>query len=477
LAPDDALRYYTQALSLYAKSDDLDPVLAIDLAIGLGTAQRQSGDFSFRETLLDAAHQAADINDTGRLVAAALANDRGFVTSLGSIDTDKVEVLEIALARLPPNHPDRALVLATLCEELTYGSPLERRQALAEEALAIAANSDDETTTLRVLNQVSLPHQVPPLLRQSLSWTADALERAERVDDPVLLYWAANHRLNVSACAGDISEMDRCLAIVGSAAERLDRPTLNWVETYVRATRAMIAGDTDLAERLANQALQIGTDGSEPDRDIIYAGQFLIVSWQRGLIGGLVPLIEQAIADNPGLPAFVAALALALVEEDRFDDARRLLGEPHVADFELPMDQTWLTGMTLYAEAAIECRDLRSAETIVGLLAPFADQLSFNPSTSEGPVSHFLGGLSTILGRYDAADAYFARSAEFCDRVGAKFFAARTQLQWAKLLLERQAPGDGQKARDLLVSAHSEAVAHGYGTVERRAAAALQRLG
>ena len=258
MAPDDALQYYVQALDLYSRSDHPDPTLAIDLAIGLGIAQRQSGDSSFRDTLLDAARQAAETDDTDRLVAAALANDRGFVSSLGSIDTDKVGILELALVRLPSDRPDRALVLATLCEELTYGSPLERRQALAEEALAIAASSDDETITLRVLNQVSLPHQVPPLLEQSLAWTADGLVRAERVGDPVLLYWAANHRLNVSACAGNIGEMDRCLKISASAAERLDRPTLNWVYTYVRAARAIIAGDTDLAELLANQALQIG---------------------------------------------------------------------------------------------------------------------------------------------------------------------------------------------------------------------------
>jgi len=476
LAPDDALQYYVQALDLYARSDDPDPILAIDVAIGLGTAQRQSGDSSFRVTLLDAAHQAADFNDTNRLVAAALANDRGFVSSLGTIDAEKVEVLEMALARLPPHHPDRALVLATLCEELTYGSPLERRQALAEEALAIAASSDDETTTLRVLNQVSLPHQVPPLLEQSLAWTADALVRAERVGDPVLLYWAANHRLNVSACAGNIGEMDRCLKIVASAAERLDRPTLNWVYTYVCATRAMIAGDAEMAERLANRALQIGTDGSEPDTDIIYSGQILIVSWQRGVLGELVALIEQGIIDNPGLPAFGAALATALVEDERIDDARHLLEEPNVANFDLPMDQAWLTGMTLYAEAAIECRHPRSAATLVDRLAPFADQLSFNPSTTEGPVSHYLGGLCTVLGNYDEANAHFAQSAAFCDLVGAKFFSARTQLLWGKLLLERQTPGDADRTRSLFASAHRTAVAHGYGTVERRAAAALQDL-
>ena len=34
-------------------------------------------------------------------------------------------------------------------------------------------------------------------------------------------------------------------------AEQLDQPTLNWLNTFIPAARAMIAGDTDQAELLA----------------------------------------------------------------------------------------------------------------------------------------------------------------------------------------------------------------------------------
>jgi len=95
LAPGDALRYYTQALDLHSQSHPSDPLLGIDLAIGLGTAQRQTGDPAFRQTLLDAARRAADLGDTDRLVAAALANSRGALFSAsGRIDADKVAILE-----------------------------------------------------------------------------------------------------------------------------------------------------------------------------------------------------------------------------------------------------------------------------------------------------------------------------------------------------------------------------------------------
>ena len=96
-------------------------------------------------------------------------------SSAGIIDADKVEILELALERLAADDPDRALVLATLCAELTYGSPLERRQALADEAIAIAEASGDDATIVRVLNHVSFPLCVPPLLEQSLARSADAL--------------------------------------------------------------------------------------------------------------------------------------------------------------------------------------------------------------------------------------------------------------------------------------------------------------
>jgi class 3 adenylate cyclase/tetratricopeptide (TPR) repeat protein len=477
LAPGDALGYYAQALELYAQADDPDPVLGLDLAIGLGTAQRQIGDPAFRDTLLDAARRAADLGDTERLVAAALANDRGWHTAAGVVDTDKVEILELALERLPADHPDRALVLATLCSELIWGSALERRQALADEAIAIARASGDDATIVRVLNHTSYPLLVPPLLEQVLARSADAMVLAERVGDPVLLFFAGIWRGVIAACAGDIDEMDRCYEVTRSLADQLDQPTLNWGHAFVSAVRAQIAGNSDQVEQLATEALQIGTDGGEPDVTGYFGAHLAIASWQRGTMGDLVPRIEQMVADNPGLPTLIAMLAMAHVEGDRRADAHHLLEEFAAADFDLPLGPIWLPGMVAYAEAAIECRDPRRAGPLFDRLAPWADQFATDGgATAEGPVSHYLGGLATVLGRYDEADVYFARAAASSERANAKFFAARTNLSWGRMLAERNAPGDIEKARDLLTQAHAAAAANGYANVERRTAETLQHL-
>ena len=478
LAPAEALRYYAQAIDLHTRVDHPDPLLGIDLAIGLGTAQRQTGDPASRETLLSASRQAGDLGETTRLAAAALANDRGYTTNNNATDTEKVDVLEMAADRLPSDHPDRALVLATLCSEVCYGSTLERRTALADEALALATSSGDDATIGRVVNQVLFPLLVPSMLEQQLTWTADALVRAERVGDPVLLFLMAHSRATAVFLAGDIDEMDRCIETMVSVTKQLDQPILSWTNTFHLGKRAQIAGDTDLAEQLATEALQIGTDCGQPDAALFFGGQLSVVSAQRGTMGELIPMIEQMVDEASTIKwMLTSALALAHTQADQTDDVRRLLEEFAAVDFDLPMDQAWITTMYCYADAAIHCGDPKFAGPIFDRLAPWAEQAVASGSvTASGLVSHSLGGLAAVLGQYDEADTYFEKSAARSAHMKAKFFVARTDLLWGSMLAQRRAEGDMEKARELLTKAHAAGTAHGYGEIERRALAALQLL-
>ncbi len=478
LAPADALRYYAKALDLQSETTDPDPTVGLDLAIGLGTAQRQTGDPTFRETLLTAARQALDLGETGRLVAAALANNRGYVSNNNVIDTDKIEVLENALDRLPANDPDRALVLATLCSEISSGSSLERLRRLADEALAIAESTGDDAIIVRVINQEMVGSLAPSLLEQTLTRTAGAIVRAERLADPVLLFFAALGRATVAFQAGDIDEMDRCIELMCALAEQLDQPTPTWTNTVHLAKRAQIAGNGDLAEQLATEALQIGTDCGQPDAALFYGGQLVVVSVQRGTVGELIPLIEQMLNESSAQAKVLkSALAQAHAEAGHTDDARRILEEFAGTGFDLPMDPAWMTGMFSYVEAAIHCRDTQYAGPLFDRLAPWAEQsVAYGIAMASGLVSHSLGGLATVLGHYDQADSYFAKSSATSARMKAKYFAASTDLLWGSMLAERNAAGDAERARDLLAKAHVVATANGYGNVERRAAAAILDL-
>lgn len=478
LAPAEALRYFSQASELMTRVEHPDPVLTLDLAIGLGTAQRQTGDPAFRETLLEAAQQAADLGDTKRLVAAALANNRGFYSAVGSTDAEKVAVLETALHEISGRTPERALVLAALCSEIAHGSTLERRQALAQEAEEIVGGINDDSTCVRVLNHLYVPLQVPQLLDQALARTVDALRRAERLGDPALLYWAAMWRYETAARSGDIDELDRCLEIHGATSEQLDQPVFTWGHRFLQAQRAFIAGDTDRAEALATEALQIGTESGQPDAAIIFGTQLIMVRGQRGTMNELIPLIEQMASDAPEISPwmFGSLLAKAHVEVDRTDEALRQLDAFAASGFDLQLDQVWLSGMVDYADAAVECGDPGYAKPLFELLAPWHDQLPSTGASALPPVSHYLGGLAGVLGNYDAADAYFSHAAAMSERLGAKFFLARTDLWWGTMLARRNRPGDADHAKARLSKAQQAGQAFGYDNIDRRATQALEAL-
>ena len=272
--------------------------------------------------------------------------------------------------------------------------------------------------------------------------------------------------------------MDRCLKISWSLAERLDQPMLHWQATMMRAMRALLAGDHDEAEAKATETLRIGTDGGEPDASGIYGAQLGAVMSQRGTFGESLPVIEQLSAELPLQHAAInGVLALVYAEVGRLDDARELLTQFAAADFELPADPgSWLLTMTSYAKATVTCRDTNIGAALFDRLAPFADQVPTNILNASDPISYILGSLATILGRYDQAEVYFASAAEFNERAGAKFFAANTNLAWGKMLAERAAPGDVERARHLLSMARTAAVAYGYAGTEQHAAEALDHL-
>ena len=469
LAPDDAVGYYTQALDLYERLDDPDQTLQIDLTIGLGTAQRQSGDVQFRQTLVGAARMAEALGDIDRLVAAALANDRGTFSTVSQLDHEKVAILELAIEHLHENDRNRALLLAVLCSELTVGSPLEERQRLAEEALAIAETQGDDAVTALVLNHIQVPLAVPPLLATSVARTSRALELALRIGDPALLRASASGRRYSAGCEGNIDEMDRCFEITKPLVERLNQPFMVWVESLQRSTRALIAGDIDSAERFAGLAFQLGNESGQPDAFIVYGAQMLMVSWWRGTLGDMVTLIEGAIADNPGLPFFNGVLAMAHAEGDRPGPVREILSRFGDSGYELPMEVTWLTGMVAFAEAASQTDDAPAAAALLEQLRPYDDQWHYSDIAAAGPLSRSLGSLAAVLGRYDEAQDYFERAWAASQGAQAWFFAARTALSWGTMLTRRGRESDAGLAQEMLTAAHDLADTHGYTNIARRA--------
>ena len=145
LAPDEALRWYRDALDLLDRASVDDQHGRAALLLGLGDAQRQTGDPAHRETLLAAGRLADDIDAIDILVRAGATEQprveqRHLAGSMTSASTCSTR----ALARLgDADSPDRARLLALLCVERTWDTDFDERLSLATRAVDMARRTGD----------------------------------------------------------------------------------------------------------------------------------------------------------------------------------------------------------------------------------------------------------------------------------------------------------------------------------------------
>jgi hypothetical protein len=105
------------------------------------------------------------------------------------------------------------------------------------------------------------------------------------------------------------------------------------------------------------------------------------------------------------------------------------------------------------------------------MLVPYADQLVVSGSAGwvSGPVAFYLRLLSTTIVDWQDAEAHFTAALATHERIGAPTWLARTRLEWARMLLARAEPGDGDRAHHLLRQALATARDLGLANIEQGA--------
>ena len=235
LNPDEAVRWYSTALD--ALGDDGAGATRAQVLSRSATPSARPATSTYRATLLEAARLALESDDVDTLVFAALANSRQIQSTTGTIDQERVDVLEAAIDRVgTEDTPERARLLAHLAVDRSYDGEPERRRPLVEEALVIARRVGDPATLFDVLLRrvgIWMPEDVGERLAES----AEALAIAEALDDPVARFWALFYRSIVAAEAGDRALLDECRHRFPGEA-RVDRSAHAAVGDHVRAELA-----------------------------------------------------------------------------------------------------------------------------------------------------------------------------------------------------------------------------------------------
>jgi class 3 adenylate cyclase/tetratricopeptide (TPR) repeat protein len=424
LAPDEGLRWFSQAVELEGQQPQIDPAEHCDLLIGLGEAQRQVGEAGFRETLLDACRLASEIGDANRAARAALANNRGLPSVFGDVDMERIAALERALELDDSaDLANRAQLISRLGMEREFDFDHDRRRALAAEALQLARDAGDPRTLATVLADHFWTVWAPDTLERRRAIVSELLGMLDDVGDPALEFWA--------------SLQDVCVSIESGNLDRAETTSQGLVQ---------------LADELGQQFAE------------------LCVQQDRG--DEIVEIVEENVEANPGIPGWQAGLAHVYCWMGRTEEGGAVVEEAAKDRFDhVPWDQFRLSALTLYADAASQAGVREAAAPLYELLEPWAEQIVWNGGTTYGQVRTYVGLLAATLGRDDLADEHLALACQFLEEKHMLLWESRTHLGWAEALASR---GETERAQAQAAKALALAGEHGYRAIERRAAAIVE---
>jgi hypothetical protein len=308
----------------------------------------------------------------------------------------------------------------------------------------------------------------------------ESLALSEGLSDPLLRGIPTVNRAAIATEDGDLALAGELLDRALPLAEELHVPAMLWMVLSWRPVLATMRGEFETAERIANECLVLGQEAEQPDAFMMFASQLFCLRFLQGRLDELEAMAVQTIVEGVGSQGAESDCLLAVLysELDRLPEARAAFERGARDDFgHVPVGLLRLPMLAISAETCARLGDAARARVLYEILAPEAESLVVAGPTCFGSTRRYLGLLATTCGRLDDADAEFAGAAEIHERIGARPWLVRTQVDWARMLILRDAPGDTTTARSFLGRAHLTAGELGMVTSGRAAAALLERLG
>jgi hypothetical protein len=449
LAHAEAAGHYADALeALDELGADATPeqraaVLEALAAATVAAGEIGGGRVHYRRAAADARRRA----DSRALARAAL----GFAEfhRYGEIDHEAVEVLEQALQALPPDDTtERARVAARLAVRLDPAGSGARRDALVDEATAMARRLGDEAALTATLWAAVMANWSPQRAAARAAAADEILRLAPRVKQHNAVVWARMARYVDALEAGRAAAVEAELTGLAAVERESRRPYVEWCVALLRATWATFRGRLDEGDRLSEHAVQLARAGAE-DADQEYAVQRLIraqLRW-RPRESGRAALGSYA-ARYGDLPVWTAFHAAAAWADGRPDDARQALDALDRDGFTwLAATPDGLAGCALLAEPVAGLGRAADAGRLAALLAPVADRNAVidHGWAAAGPFARALAHLAIARGDTAEAAARFAQAATLAAGWGAPAWELR-------VLGDRLAAGlgsDGDRRRAL----------------------------
>ncbi|HUP68444.1 MAG TPA: AAA family ATPase [Acidimicrobiales bacterium] len=482
LGYEEASGHYGRALQAIAVAGAIDNRRRCELLLCLAESQWRAGDSAAaRSGFLEVAGMARVLRTPEMLARAAVGYARGLGGFLHVVRADHtiISLLEEALGGLEARDSTlRARLLSRLAVELYYTHQIERRVALSGEAIEMARRLEDPGSLLVALYSRHWAACGPDTLDERLANATEMVRLAGEVGDREMAILGHHVRLNCLLERCDVGPVDREIEEMAALADELRQPFYRWRTTCLRAMRAILEARFDEAERLANEAFEIGGGIDHEIARLVHDGaQMFALRFGQGRLAELEGDVLHLTRRYPWIQPW--RLPLLYSELGREREAGEELERQAVRDFaDFPMDGLWITRVAALAHACALVGDATRAAQLYKLLLPYGDRnVSTIADQSYGPVATRLGMLSAVMEHWDEAEAHFCAGLEHCRAQRSPTFTALNLSEHARMLLARARRGDLEEARNLLAEAEVICKEHGIRAVLERVVRERARAG
>ncbi|MGH2802899.1 MAG: ATP-binding protein, partial [Thermoleophilaceae bacterium] len=347
LAYDEAAARFEAALGLGIA----DPGAQAEARLELGWAQIRGGRYADALGIFRAAAQIARERDDAPLLARAAIGFEDAWWRPGMTDTDAIELLEEAAARLgEADDTLRVRVLGGLSRALARVGRFERGAVVHESAVALARRLGDRAALATVLTRSYW---------QRGAWTTDdvleLLEEARRIGEELgaveIRGEAMSWKVPALVTLGELRSARRELGVLLDTAAQTGQPFMLHVAEHYGAALALCEGRLDEAEQRANRSRELSRQLTGRDASGIHGIQMFSVRREQGRLAEVAPAIRLLLHDErasgpwrPGLAALLAELGMA-------GEARRELERIRTGGIGDLRESLWLGGLAYLADA------------------------------------------------------------------------------------------------------------------------------
>lgn len=456
-----ARRAYSEAVALYeraALAADLKGEPDLELRFGLlldsGRAQYQAGELNAAtQTLMKSAILAYRQRWWERL-AEALFSYQLVCQQSGFRHVASVPLHQEALQHIEEDKLSlRARVLASLAKAYrTAGEPELAARAFTD-SVRLARDCGDTRVLLDCLRKGNWAiGRNPHAVREGLEVAREALALARLHGSPEAVLDSVVDVIFQLCDLGEVDELESCLTELGELAAKERQPHFQNVLVGFQTAIAILRGQWREASSCAQRAIRearlqrvFGLQGR-------HAFQIFAIKQAQGELSEFGSVAERIISANDGelwLPGQIFLQCEIGQRRQARDTLQRLR---NLAD--LPRDDLYLIALIYLTEACVALRSSRHCAALYELLLPYRGLNAALPGTLMlGAVSGYLGLLASVTHRFDDARTFYEEALAMNASMKARPALARTQVDYARLLISREQGHSCGRARELLAQA------------------------